>query len=135
MNGIGLTGRSWLSLVVATHLVISVLHGSVHNAAHVPLSAAGTLFVFVVILAGPVVGVALMWWMERVGGLIIALAMAGSFIFGFLNHFVFASADHVAHVATLWRPLFATTAVLLALTEALGFALALRFVQKSENVS
>jgi hypothetical protein len=38
-------------------------------------------------------------------------------------------------VATEWRPLFGTTAVLLALTEALGFGLALRLVQKSENVS
>jgi hypothetical protein len=90
--------------------------------------------VFVVILAGPLVGAALMWWVERVGGCIIALTMAGSFIFGFLNHFVFASPDHVAHVATAWRPLFTATAVLLALTEALGFTLALRFVQKSENV-
>jgi hypothetical protein len=134
MNGIGLRGRPWLSLVVVVHLVISALHGTAHNAAHVPLSPAGTVFVFVVILAGPLVGVALLWWLERVGGWIIAITMAGSFIFGFLNHFVFASPDHVAHVATSWRPLFATTAVLLALTEALGFALALRLVQKSENV-
>lgn len=135
MNGIGLASRSWLSLVVAAHLVISALHGTAHNGAHVPLSAAGTFFVFVVILGGPLVGVALMWWVERVGGWIVALTMAGSFIFGFLNHFVFASPDHVAHVAMLWRPLFATTAVLLAVTEALGFVLALRLVQKSENVS
>ena len=135
MNGIGLASRSWLSLVVAAHLVISALHGTAHNGAHVPLSAAGTLFVFAVIVAGPLVGVALMWWVERVGGWIVALTMAGSFIFGFLNHFVFASPDHVAHVATPWRPLFATTAVLLAVTEALGFVLALRLVQKSENVS
>jgi hypothetical protein len=61
--------------------------------------------------------------------------MAGSFIFGFLNHFVFASPDHVAQVANQWRPLFATTAVLLALSEALGFGLALRLVRKSENLS
>ena len=87
-----------------------------------------------VIVADPLAGLALMWWTERLGGWIIALAMAGSFIFGFLNHFVFASPDHVAHVASAWRPLFTATAVLLALTEALGFTLALRVVQKSENV-
>ena len=34
--------------------------------------------------------------------------------------FLLASPDHVSHVAPQWRPLFATTAVLLALTEAAG---------------
>ena len=40
--------------------------------------------------------------------------MAGSLVFGLVNHFVFVSPDHVAHVDPQWRPLFATTAVLLA---------------------
>ncbi len=61
--------------------------------------------------------------------------MAGSLIFGFLNHFVFASPDHVAHVAPQWRPLFATTAVLLALTEVLGSGLAIRLARERRNVS
>lgn len=135
MNGNGLANRSWLTLVVAAHLIISVVHGTAHNGAHVPLSFAANLFVFVVIVAGPLAGVAIMWWSERVGGWIVAFALAGSFIFGFINHFVLASPDHVAHVAIQWRPLFATTAVLLALTEALGFGLALRLVRKSENLS
>jgi len=135
MNISSIATRPWLTLVVAAHLIISVVHGMAHNGAHVPLSAAGNLFVLVVIVAGPLAGVALMWWAEHVGSWIVALAMAGALIFGFLNHFVFASPDHVARVATEWRPLFETTAVLLALTEALGFGLALRLVQKSENVS
>jgi hypothetical protein len=135
MNATGMALRPWLTLVVAAHLIISMAHGMVHNGARVPLSPAGTLFVVIVILLGPLAGVALMWWAQRSGVWIVALAMAGSFIFGLLNHFVFASPDHVAHVASQWRPLFATTAVLLALTEALGFGLALRLVQKMENVS
>lgn len=135
MNGMGLANRGWLTLLVAAHLIISAVHGTAHRGAHVPLSLAGNLFVFVVILAGPLVGVAVMWRLERAGAAIIAVAMAGSFIFGFLNHFVLASPDHVAHVATSWRPLFATTAVLLAVTEALGFVLALRLAQRSENLS
>ena len=129
-----MTMRPLLTLVVVAHLIISVVHGMAHNGAHVPLSLAGNLYVGIVIVAGPLAGLALMWWTERLGGWIIALAMAGSFIFGFLNHFVFASPDHVAQVASAWRPLFTATAVLLALTEALGFTLALRVVQKSENV-
>src|SRR5215510_5272986 len=97
MNGNGVANRSWLTLVVAAHLIISVVHGLAHNGAHVPLSLAGNLFVFVVIVAGPLVGAGLMWWSERIGAWIIALTMAGSFMFGFLNHFVFASPDHVVH--------------------------------------
>jgi hypothetical protein len=56
--------------------------------------------------------------------------MAGSHVFGLVNHFVLGSPDHVAHVAPQWRPLFATTAALLAVTEALGSGLAIRLVQK-----
>jgi Na+/proline symporter len=56
-------------------------------------------------------------------------------VFGFVNHFVFSSPDHVAHVARPWRPLFATTAVLLALTEALGSGLAIRLAREREKVS
>jgi hypothetical protein len=44
--------------------------------------------------------------------------MAASLVFGVVNHFLLASPDHVSHVAQQWRTLFATTAVLLALTEA-----------------
>jgi hypothetical protein len=127
--------RFWLTAFVVLHLMTSIVHGAAHVGAHVQLSLAGSLFVFIVILAGPLVGLALMWRAERAGGWVIALAMAGSFIFGLLNHFVFASPDHVAHVASQWRPLFATTAALLALTEAQGCGLALRLVQKTENVS
>jgi hypothetical protein len=43
-----------------------------------------------------------------------------------VNHFVFDSPDHVAHVVSEWRALFGWTAVLLAVTEALGASLAIR---------
>jgi hypothetical protein len=39
--------------------------------------------------------------------------------FGVINHFVLSSPDHVAHVDPQFRSLFTTTAVLLAVTEAL----------------
>jgi hypothetical protein len=40
----------------------------------------------------------------------------------------------VAHVDPRWRLLFATTAALLAITEALGFSLAMRVIRE-RNVS
>ena len=61
--------------------------------------------------------------------------MAGSLVFGLVNHFVLASPDHVAHVAPEWRPLFTATAVLLALTEALGSGLAVRLARERKHVS
>lgn len=119
---------------VLAHLVVSMVHGVAHTQAHVPLSLAANLFVYIVILAGPLIGLALTWWTARLGGWVIALAMAGSLVFGLVNHFVLTSPDHVAHVDPQWRTLFATTAVLLAVTEALGAVLAVKLLA-SERVS
>jgi hypothetical protein len=127
--------RRWLTAVVLLHLVISVVHGWAHTEADVPLSRSATLFVYTVILAGPLVGLVVTWPAERIGAWLVAMTMAGSFVFGLVNHFVFDSPDHVAHVARQWRALFATTAVLLALTEAIGFVLAIRLARGRKNLS
>jgi hypothetical protein len=125
----------WLTAAVLSHLVISLVHGAAHAEAHVPLSRAANLFVFVVILAGPIVGLALTWPAPRIGNWLIGITMAGSLVFGMVNHFALAGPDHVAHVVLEWRPLFATTAVLLVLTEALGSGLAIRFaLERKEAV-
>lgn len=121
---------TWLIWVVLAHLVISFVHGAAHAQAHVPLSLAANLFVYIVILAGPLLGLVLAWKARRIGSVVIACAMAGSLVFGLVNHFVLASADHVSHVDPQWRALFATTAVLLAVTEALGSGLAIRVIRE-----
>jgi len=126
--------RSWLAAVVVAHLFISVVHGTAHNGAHVSLSPAGTLFVFLVILVGPLVGLALAWRSPRTGYLVVALTMAASLVFGVANHFLIAGTDHVAHVSGPWRPLFAATAVLLALSEGAGAVVALRAAQEQERM-
>jgi hypothetical protein len=126
-NGTAL--RGWLAAAVLIHLGISLVHGAAHAHANVPLSRAGTLFVLIVILAGPLVGLALTWPAERLGSWLIAVTMAGSLAFGLINHFVLDSADHVTHVQPEWRALFAATAVLLALTELLGSGLAIRVLR------
>ena len=120
----------WLIAIVLAHLVISFAHGIAHTQANVPLSFAANLFVYVVILSGPLVGLLLAWKARRIGAAVIALAMAGSFVFGLVNHFVLSSPDHVTHVGPQWRTLFAATAALLAVTEALGAGLAIRVVRE-----
>ena len=120
----------WLGGVVLAHLAISVVHGTAHAGAQVAMSVPANLFVFVVILAGPLIG--LVWALRsaRIGAWLIALTMAASLIFGLVNHFVLASPDHVSHVEPRWQPLFATTAVLLSITEVLGLVLAVRLARE-----
>jgi hypothetical protein len=118
--------RKWLAAIVPIHLVVVIVHGAAHSKAHVALSPAAGVFVYAVIVAGPLIGLALMWQAQGIGAWLIALTMAGAFVFGFVNHFVVTSPDHIAQVDAQWRPLFSTTAVLLALAEALGFGLAVR---------
>jgi hypothetical protein len=129
MNRSGNPAWIWLTVAVLAHLVVSIVHGAAHAQAEVPLSRAANMFVYTVILAGPLMGLALTWPAGRIGGWLIAVTMAGSLVFGVVNHFVFASPDHVAHVDPQWRALFATSAILLVVTEALGFGLALRFLR------
>jgi hypothetical protein len=116
--------RLWTALIVLSHFIISVIHGRTHSDARIPLSGLATAFVLVVILAGPLIGLGLTWLNRQIGDGVIAAALAGSLVFGLLNHFVFDSADHVAHVDLQWRPVFTLTAILLAITEALGATLA-----------
>jgi hypothetical protein len=119
-----------MAAVVLVHLIVSMVHGAVHSGAHVLLSRSATLFVYIVILAGPLVGVALSWRYERLGNLVVGLTLAGSLIFGLVNHFVLESPDLVSRVDAQWRTLFGTTAALLAMTELLGLGLAIRLVRQ-----
>src|SRR6266513_4571890 len=75
-----------------------------------------------VIEIGPLAGLLMARKSPIPGAWIIAAALGGSLIFGIVNHFVIIGADHVTHIAARWRELFATTAVLLAITEIAGVA-------------
>jgi hypothetical protein len=117
------TSAEWaLAAIVLVHLAVSILHGRAHSGAQVPLSAAATLFVYVVILAGPIVGLVASRWSPVAGAWTIAVSLGGALVFGLINHFIIAGPDHVDHVAAAWRPLFGITAALVAATEAAGAA-------------
>jgi hypothetical protein len=127
--------RRWLTAIVLCHLAISLVHGAAHAGAQVPLSPAANLFVLVIVLAGPVVGLVLTRSAARIGMWVIGVTMTGSLLFGLVNHFLVASPDHVAHVVRQWQPLFTATAVLLALTEVLGCSLAFRLIGERRHLS
>ena len=124
---------TWLIFAVAIHFMVAIVHGAAHAVAHVWLSHVASLVVFVVIIAGPWIGLALMHLARRSGAWIIAVTMAGSLVFGLVYHFLFPNPDHVAHVDPHWRPLFATTAVLVGVSEALGCGLAIHFAREGER--
>ena len=126
----GAYNRVWIAVFVLIHLGISMIHGTAHTNARVTLSTAGNVFVFAVILAGPLIGLVLMWPAERLGLWLIALTMVASLVFGVINHFVLSSPDQVAHVNPQFRSVFATTAVLLAVTEAVCAGLALHALRR-----
>jgi len=87
--------------------------------------------VAVVILAGPLLAMALLWtpW-QRLGFALLALTMAGSLAFGLYHHFVAMGPDHVgAQVAGFWGTTFIVTACLLFLAEALGTYIGVRFLR------
>jgi hypothetical protein len=112
-----------LAAMVLIHLAISILHGRAHSGAQVPLSTAASLFVYIVILAGPLAGLILLRSMPVAGAWTVAASLGGALVFGLINHFIVAGPDHVDHVAAAWRPLFGITAALLAATEAAGAAI------------
>jgi hypothetical protein len=121
---------SWIAAIVIAHLIISLIHGLAHAQAQVPMSLGGNIFVFGVILAGPLVGLLLLSRAKRVGIAVVATTLTASCIFGVVNHFLLAGPDHVAHIAEQARPMFAATAVLLMLTETAGAILSIRLMRE-----
>lgn len=114
-----------MAAAVIIHLGVTVVHGMSHARANVALSAASMVFVWAVIMIGPLAGLILQRTvLPRAGAWVIAATLFGSFVFGLVNHFLIPGIDHVAHVVGPWRVMFGVSAALLAVTEALGSALA-----------
>jgi len=112
-------------IVIIAHAVISSLHASAHRSLNIELSPPQLVFIAIVIIVAPLAAGLLLWKGSRTAGaLLLAFSMAGAFLFGVVNHFMFISPDHVLHVPGLpGSPrvlMFQITAVLLALVEGIG---------------
>ncbi len=110
------------TLLVAIHALIGAAHVSAHRELGIQLTSLQNAFIIVVIGAGPILAAILLWTVYRRGGsLVLAASMAGAFVFGIYFHFFAVSPDHVSHLPEgEFRGMFRSTAVLLAVTEALG---------------
>jgi hypothetical protein len=125
----------WLASAVLCHLFISVLHGRAHDGGHVALTPAQSLFVYSIILTGPIAGLAVSFVARRIGGAVVAATMGASLLFGLINHFIIVSPDHVSQVVPAVRTAFAATAALLVVSEAAGVVAGLRSAVGREVLS
>lgn len=121
--------------IVALHAIALVVHGQSHQAVPVPLSPLQNAFSVLVIVIAPLVAAALIWrGSPRFGGTLLAASLFGAFAFGFINHYVIESPDHVGQIpATAWGSAFTLSAHALVLTELGGVAAALRLLFSSSR--
>ncbi len=118
--------RKVLTITVIAHLIVNLLHGRAHTELGVGLTSWQQLYVIVVILLAPLIGLALSWTRYARAGLwLILVSMLGSLIFGACYHYIIVSNDHVSDLPPGdARGMFRVTAILLLITEALGVVLA-----------
>lgn len=112
--------------VVGAHLVIASCHGAAHLALDIPSTPADDVFRIGVVAVLPVLALALLHHSQQrqLGAVWLTLAMAASWFYGAVNHFVFTGRDHVGTGSrSHWDLIFTTTAVLLFILEMSGTVL------------
>ncbi len=120
--------------LILIHLIVSTLHGWVHQAAMVTLTTFGYVYVGVVVTLMPLVAAALLFTRKKkIGALLLALGMFGSFIFGFWYHFLSHTSDNVTRVNGQWHPTFLWTAIALAIIELAGTVVGFRMFRASDS--
>ena len=108
-------------IIIASHFMVSLVHGAAHQSLHIGLEPWQTSYVLLVITALPLVSGYLLWREKRGGFLILLCSMSGALVFGGYYHFIAAGADNVSSLGShFWARPFQVTAVLLALTETAG---------------
>ncbi|MBZ5506665.1 MAG: hypothetical protein LAO78_14495 [Acidobacteriia bacterium] len=107
-------------IIVLTHLAILLWHGAAHSHLAIGTNFWQTVFIALVIFAGPVLALVLFWTrLQQAGTALMGVAMAGSLVFGVVYHFIIAGPDNVNSMnSSGWGGMFRTTAVLLAVVEA-----------------
>ncbi len=110
-----------LTTLVLIHLITILWHGDAHTILEIDLPVFKDLFVYVVILAGPIVGTTLMWTrFSALGTGLVALSMVGALVFGTYHHYILVSPDNIAHLpsgADNAHAQFINSAALIAIIE------------------
>lgn len=118
--------------LAAVHLLLNGAHGAAHGNLGIAAPPGSEAFIVLVIIAGPLLGVGLALRWRAVGALTLGLSTFAALVFGLAYHFVIDSADrcdHVGHGSSAGA--YQATVVLLAATELLGVATAVRLGRTS----
>jgi hypothetical protein len=108
-------------IIVALHFLIVVVHSAAHISLHIDMNLWQSVYIFVIIVALPLLAGFLLWRRAGGGFLVLLVSMLGALIFGGYYHFIAAGIDNVGSLGSRpWSSTFQLTAVLLALTEAAG---------------
>ena len=108
-------------IIVALHFVVVVVHAAAHLNLHVDMNLWQSVYIFVVIVALPLLAAFLLWRRVRGGFIMLSGSMLGALVFGGYYHFIAAGIDNVCSLGSRpWATTFQVTAVLLAFTEAAG---------------
>jgi cation transport ATPase len=112
------------TLIVLLHLAATLVHGRAHSELGIGTSSWQSTFIALVIVAGPLIAMTLLWTRLRVTGIfLLAVTMIGSLVFGVSYHFLISGGDNALELSTShWGSVFVTSAVLLTLIESGGFA-------------
>jgi hypothetical protein len=107
--------------LVILHVVINFAHAIAHTNLFIAMSLVQNIYIFLVILAGPIVAAAFLRKNPKVGFGLLALTMMGSFLFGVYHHFIAIGSDNVFTLHDQpWTTTFQLSAVLLAIVELAG---------------
>ncbi len=115
-----------VSVLYLARMAVAFVHGHAHDKLAVPLELWQDAFVWGVIVIGPTLALAWLWYRPAapVAWLLAALLVAG-WVFGLVFHFGPPNPDHVASMPRMpGRELFIVTAVALAIVEPLVAAAA-----------
>ncbi len=109
------------------HLTAAGAHALAHHRAGVANTPGQIVFIVTVVMAAPAIAAALaLRGRVAAATLLLAAALAGSFVFGLIFHYLVASPDHVAQVTGPHAALFRASAAVLAAVDGLGAALLAR---------
>ena len=132
-----------ISILFVLHLIATLWHGDAHSTLEIQLSFFQTLYVYLVIIGAPVVGVILVWSRFMLVGIgLFAVSMTGALVFGVCYHYIIVSPDNIAHLpvgTAVVQAQFIHSAVLIAIMELLStlfgfFALGYTYADKNKKV-
>lgn len=91
--------KTLISALVIAHLVGNIWHGAAHDTLEINLPGLKMTFVYVVILAAPLLGLGLLWFRKEViACYLVGVSMLGSVLFSVYHHYVWISDDNVDYL-------------------------------------